>query len=71
MTTKELKEWALDERAKCVLKNAKAGRMVQYGNFKFEVAGTEVGMVKIYDEPPSKHTDLINPKNLTLIPLTK
>ena len=64
--TKHLIDWALKKKAECLLKHAKPGVFVKFGNSEYEVAGTERGMVKIYDEPPSQHTDLINPRNLTL-----
>lgn len=66
MTTDELKRWGSQKRADLVLKYAINGSIVHYAGADYEVAGRERGMVMIYDEPPSKHTDLINPRNLTI-----
>jgi hypothetical protein len=66
MTTEELENWACEKRADIVLKLAKPGVMVKYAGSLYEVARTERGMVGIYDEPPSKHVDFINPRNLTI-----
>lgn len=67
MTTEELKRWASKKRAECVLKHATPGTLVEYGKHLYEVAGVdERGMVVIYDEPPSKHVDMVNPRNLTI-----
>ena len=66
MTTEELKSWASKKRAECVLKHATSVTMVKYAGSLYEVARIERGMVVIYDEPPSKHEYMINPRNLTI-----
>lgn len=66
MKTTELREWASKKRAECVMKHATPGAKVQYGGAEYEVVRVERGMVGIYDEPPSRHVDFINPRNITL-----
>ena len=67
MTDKELKELAAKKRAEALLNSVKAGSLVRYGSYIYEVARKECGRVVIYDEAPSKHEDMINPSNLTLV----
>jgi len=65
-----LLDWARRKRAECVLKAAQPGRKVKYGNAEYEVAHQRDfphgRMVGIFDEPPSRHVDYINPRNLTV-----
>lgn len=53
-----------------MLKAAQPGRLVKYGNAEYEVAHQRDfphgRMVGIFDEPPSRHVDYINPRNLTV-----
>jgi len=62
--------WGLRKRDECVLKAAQPGKMVRYGNAQYKVAHQRDfphgRMIGIYDEPPSRHVDYINPKNLTV-----
>lgn len=71
MTTDELKRWANDKRAETILELATPGTMVVYAGHSYEVVRVERGMVGIYDEPPSRHVDFINPRNLSLLPNMK
>ena len=62
-----LKSWAYRERARIVLAQAYPGLMVKYGGALYEVASIdERGMIGIYDEPPTKHVDFLNPRNVTI-----
>ena len=69
-TQRQLKEWAARKRAAIVLKKCEPGTMVKFGGGLYEVAHTKAFphgvMVGIYDEPPSKHVDYINPRSLTV-----
>jgi len=70
MTTDELKNRVSKLRAECVLKFATTGATVEYAGSRYEVAHQRQFphgvMIGIYDEPPSKHVDYINPRNLTV-----
>ena len=69
-TNEELKEWAREQIANLVLKRATPGSMVIYAGKEYEVAHQKEFphgvMVGIYDEPPGKHVDYVNPRNLTI-----
>ena len=73
MNQAELREWASKKRAGLILKHATPGTMVRYAGADYEVAHQKQfphgRMVGIYDEPPGKHVDYINPRSLT-IPLS-
>lgn len=70
MTQEELKRWASQKRAEIIVKNAKPGMMVQYAGSMWECAGVKQfphgPMIGIYDEPPSKHVDYLNPQSITI-----
>lgn len=72
MNQAELREWASKKRAGLILKHATPGTMVRYAGADYEVAHQKQfphgRMVGIYDEPPGKHVDYINPRSLTIPP---
>lgn len=54
-----------------MIKRIKVGDWVEFGESKYEVAKLSEFphgmMIGIYDEPPSKHVDYINPSSVKLV----
>lgn len=70
MNQQELQKWASKKRADLVLKYATPGTKVMYAGSEWEVAHQKRFphgmMIGIYDEPPSKHVDYLNPESVTI-----
>lgn len=72
MNQEDLHAWASKKVTEIKGRTIKAGDFVRYAGSKYEVAEVKQfphgPMIGIYDEPPSKHIDYLQPGSVARIP---